>query len=102
MHQTLKAALISAPLLALTATAGLPRQLLRNDPKRPTDKIAADLGIEQAQFIACFASVEPAADHAPSGARQRANKAVLLPCLQKANPEITNARLDRVMDRYRP
>ncbi|PJE25652.1 hypothetical protein SAMN06297129_2576 [Pseudooceanicola antarcticus] len=69
---------------------------------RPTDLIAADLGIEEAQFVACFADVRPDPGHAPSGPRQRANKAVLLPCLQAANPAITNAALDRVMDRYRP
>ena len=73
-----------------------------NDPNRPTDLIAADLGVPEASFIACFAEVEPDAGFAPSGARQRANKAILLPCLQEANPAITNARLDAVMDSYRP
>ena len=34
--------------------------------------------------------------------RERANKAILLPCLQAANPSITNASLDAVMDKYRP
>lgn len=69
---------------------------------RPTDRIAADLGIPEETFIACFAHVRPDPAHAPSGATQRANKAVLLPCLQDANPAITNDALDTVMDRYRP
>ena len=69
---------------------------------RPTDQIAADLGIKEQVFVACFANVEPDRNHAPTGAHQKANKAVLLPCLQAANPEITNAALDAVMDRYRP
>lgn len=69
---------------------------------RPTDLIAADLEIEEAVFVTCFADVQPAKDKSPSGARQRMNKAVLLPCLQAANPAITNAALDAVMDRYRP
>jgi hypothetical protein len=69
---------------------------------RPTDLIAADLEIPEQAFIECFANVRPDPGHNPSGARQHANKAVLLPCLQKANPEITNAGLDAVMDRYRP
>jgi hypothetical protein len=76
--------------------------LADNDPNRPTDKIAADLGIEEQVFITCFLPVQPEPDKYPSGAEQRANKALLLPCLQKANPAITNEALDRVMDRYRP
>lgn len=70
--------------------------------ERPTDLVAADLGIEESEFIACFADVSPDKDHNPSGARQHANKAILLPCLQAANPAITNDMLDTVMDRYRP
>lgn len=72
------------------------------DPNRPTDRIAADLGIEEDVFIECFKPVNPEPDKYPSGQEQRANKAILLPCLQKANPAISNERLDRVMDRYRP
>ncbi|MEL7525544.1 MAG: hypothetical protein AAFN16_07235 [Pseudomonadota bacterium] len=72
------------------------------DPNRPTDRIAADLDIEEAVFIECFRPVTPEPDKYPSGQRQRANKAILLPCLQKANPAISNERLDRVMDTYRP
>ncbi|WFE88439.1 hypothetical protein K1718_20050 [Roseibium porphyridii] len=72
------------------------------DPNRPTDRIAQDLQIEEAVFIECFKPVNPAPDKYPSGAEQRANKAILLPCLQNANPAITNDRLDAVMDKYRP
>jgi len=70
--------------------------------ERPTDLIAADLGIAEQTFITCFAGVSPDSGHAPSGRTQRANKAVLLPCLQADNPDITNDALDTVMDRYRP
>lgn len=70
--------------------------------ERPTDLIAADLEIEEQVFIDCFSGVNPARNHSPSGARQRMNKSVLLPCLQKANPAITNDSLDTVMGRYRP
>jgi hypothetical protein len=69
---------------------------------RPTDKIAADLNVHEEVFIACFSDVRPDRNHAPSGAKQKANKAILLPCLQAENPEITNRLLDDVMDRYRP
>ena len=75
---------------------------LRHDPKRPTDQISADLGVTEEQFIACFWNVRPETNGKPSGAKQRENKAVLLPCLQEANPSITNAKLDQVMDKYRP
>ncbi len=69
---------------------------------RPTHLISADLGVTEATFIACFSGVSPDPDHDPTGATQQANKAVLLPCLQQANPDITNSALDIVMDRYRP
>jgi hypothetical protein len=76
---------------------------LSNDPKRPVDKISQDLGIEPQQFVACFDDVRPAGQgDRPTSERVHANKATLLPCLQKANPNITNEILDSVMDRYRP
>jgi len=75
---------------------------LRNDPNRPTDKISADLGVTEEQFIACFWNVNPEENGRPSGAKQRENKAILLPCLQEANASITNSKLDSVMDKYRP
>jgi hypothetical protein len=76
---------------------------MRDDPKRPVDKISSDLGISAEQFRQCFANVAPApAGQRPESERTHANKAVLLSCLQKANPAITNDSLDTVMDRYRP
>jgi len=90
---------------ALLVAAVLPAQgqtLLRADPNRPTDKIAADLGVAEQVFIDCFYNVTPAQGFEPDGEYQRANKAILLPCLQAANPAITNDGLDAVMDRYRP
>jgi hypothetical protein len=98
----MKRAILLAGLLAISATAAPAQSVLRVDPNRPTDLIAADLGIPEAVFVECFRNVNPDPDHDPSGATQRANKAILLPCLQKANPEITNDRLDTVMDHYRP
>ena len=88
-------------LLVLAVCFATPA-LADNDPNRPTGKIAADLGIKEAQFKECFMPVRPEPNKRPSGARQRSNKALLLPCLQKANPDITNELLDTVMDRYRP
>ena len=75
---------------------------LRNDPNRPTAAISADLGVTQDQFIACFWNVNPEENGKPSGVKQQANKAILLPCLQKSNASITNDQLDRVMDKHRP
>lgn len=83
---------------------GADPQMLRNDPKRPINEISRDLGITPKQFVECFNNVNPrpGGNRPESGERVQANKQVLLPCLQKANPSITNDSLDTVMDRYRP
>ncbi len=89
-------------LFITTAVANPP--VMKNDPKRPVNDISRDLGITPEQFVACFNNVNPT----PGGARPESiervhmNKSVLLPCLQEANPAITNESLDSVMDRYRP
>lgn len=90
------------PLFLFIALVAAQPALADNDPNRPTDRIAADLDITEVQFIECFKPVNPEPGKYPTGAQQRANKALLLPCLQAANPAITNDRLDAVMDRYRP
>ena len=78
--------------------------VLKNDPKRPVNEISRDLDVTPAQFVECFNNVNPTPGGArpESAERVHANKAVLLPCLQQANPAITNDSLDAVMDRYRP
>ena len=76
---------------------------LSDDPKRPVDKISRALNITKEQFRDCFRNVSPAQQGSrPTTERVHSNKAVLLSCLQKANPAITNDMLDTVMDRYRP
>jgi hypothetical protein len=86
---------------------GMPRPpeggVMRDDPRRPVDQISRDLGVSPDQFRACFNDVKPAPKGSLPGSNQKqANKAVLLGCLQRANPSITNGSLDQVMDRYRP
>lgn len=78
--------------------------ILKNDPKRPVGKISKDLGVSKEQFVECFSHVNPTpgGERPESAQRVHANKSVLLSCLQKANPSITNEFLDEVMDRYRP
>lgn len=85
-----------------SAFAAGPGQM-NNDPKRPVESIARSLDITAAEFVACFNDVNPAPKGTKaSGAREKSNKDILLPCLQAANPEITNAKLDQVMDAHRP
>ncbi len=99
----IRPAILSLAIATAALTSPLYAQdLNRNDPNRPSDKIAADLGVTESEFTACFWNVNPDMDHAPNGDTQRANKSILLPCLQQANPEISNDMLDTVMDRYRP
>jgi hypothetical protein len=90
--------------VAIPAFAQQPPPMLTNDPKRPVAAIARDLNVTQEQFVACFENVRPTPGGArpESQARVQTNKQVLLPCLQRANPAITNDKLDAVMDRYRP
>lgn len=77
--------------------------VMRDDPHRPVDQISRDLGVTPDQFRACFNDVNPAPQGSLPGSNQKhANKQVLLSCLQRANPNITNNSLDAVMDRYRP
>ncbi len=78
--------------------------VMKNDPNRPVKEISRGLGITSNQFIRCFNNVNPTPDGArpESSERVHSNKIVLLSCLQKANPAITNDSLDAVMDRYRP
>lgn len=79
------------------------RKLRLTTPKRPVDRIARDLNVKPEQFVACFNNVRPAPQGThPTEEQVHANKKVLLTCLQRANPEITNEKLDAVMDRYRP
>ncbi|MCJ8325245.1 MAG: hypothetical protein HRU29_11470 [Rhizobiales bacterium] len=71
--------------------------------QRPVDLIGPELGVTGAQFAKCFEAVNPAPrGTAPTKAREQANKAVLLPCLQAINPAITNDLLDSVSNKYRP
>ncbi len=89
--------------IVLIAAGAQAQPLLRNDPNRPVVAISHDLGVTPEQFVACFWNVNPAPrGTTPTAERQRANKAVLLACLQHANASITNDSLDAVMDRYRP
>ena len=95
---------LTLPLVSLsgTAFAASTPEVVLNDPNRPVTAVAAELGITPLQFATCFAGVTPARTALElTGQRERDNKAILLPCLQAINPDIDNARLDAVMDKYR-
>lgn len=71
--------------------------------RRPVELIGPELGVTGEQFAKCFEAVNPAPQGTePTAAREMANKAVLLPCLQAINPDITNDLLDSVSNKYRP
>jgi hypothetical protein len=96
--------ILALPLLTITGPAfavSTPEQVL-NDPNRPVEAVARELGVTPLQFATCFAGVTPARTEAElNGELERNNKAILLPCLQAFNPGITNDRLDQVMNKYR-
>lgn len=103
MNFTTKAALTFAAIAFTTGALAAGPAQFDNDPKRPVASIAAALDITPDQFVSCFSNVNPTpAGTKASGAREHANKNILLPCLQAANPSITNAKLDAVMDAHRP
>jgi len=92
------------PLLCLgsAAYAASTPQAVLDDPNRPVEAVAAELGVTPLQFATCFAGVTPARTAVElNDARETDNKAILLPCLRAINPGIDNDRLDAVMDRYR-
>jgi hypothetical protein len=89
--------------IVTSATMAWGQPVMRDDPKRPVAEISRDLGVTPEHFRSCFQDVRPAGrGDRPDGDRVHGNKAVLLPCLRRANPAITNDKLDQVMDRYRP
>jgi len=88
-------------LIALTPGSAFAYTSHNDLDKRPVEAIAGELGVAPETFVACFYNVVPDGDFNPSGAQQRSNKAILLPCLQKANASITNDQLDTVMNTYR-
>ncbi len=84
--------LVATGIVAIAASAQA-QPLLHNDPHRPVVAVSADLGVTPQQFVACFWNVRPAPKGtAPTAERQMANKAILLSCLQQANPSLTNDR----------
>ena len=63
--------------------------VLRDDSHRPVTSISRDLGITPDQFRRCFNDVHPAQQGTrPDPERVRANKSVLLACIQAGNPSI--------------
>jgi len=95
---------LALPLLCVSTAvfaASTPQAVL-DDPNRPVEAVAAELGVTPLEFATCFAGVTPARSAAElGGQRERDNKQVLLPCLQAINPALDNGTLDTVMDKYR-
>ncbi len=89
---------VAAYFFSLLSTAALADR----DPNRDVLCVSKQILVSKAEFEKCFDPVQPDQSHAPDGKRQRMNKAILLPCLQKANPGLTNRALDRAMDACRP
>jgi len=88
--------------LVCMSTLGVVDARADDDPNRDVACVSGQIGVTDAAFRACFLPVNPDPSHDPDGATQRANKAKLLPCLQKANPGLTNKALDMAMDACRP
>jgi hypothetical protein len=79
---------------------GASTALADNDPNRDVACVSEQIDVSEAAFRCCFLPVRPDPDHRPDGATQRANKAMLLPCLRA--PQLTNHALDMAMDACRP
>ncbi|MEH6631306.1 MAG: hypothetical protein V7776_10785 [Halopseudomonas aestusnigri] len=88
---------MSCSIIVLNSSAFADR-----DPNRDILCVTKQIKVTKAEFEKCFAPVKPDKSQAPDGKRQRINKAILLPCLQKANPTLTNRSLDQAMDACRP
>jgi hypothetical protein len=78
----------------LLSALGASMALADDDSNRDVACVSEQIGVTEAAFRTCFLPVRSDSDHDPDGATQRANKAKLLPCLQEANPQLTNAAMD--------
>ena len=96
-QQRQNADLRNVPADSVVFTGGYETDL--RDHGRPVALIAAALGVEPEVFRQAFSNVKPARGGAPSAARVRANKEVLMSALGKQG--ITNDRLDTVSNYYR-
>jgi hypothetical protein len=73
-------------------------EMVTDDPRRPVELIARDLGVTPEQFREAFKKVRPAArGERPTEAQREANHRILIEALG-VSPE----KLDAVMDNYRP
>ena len=100
--RTNAAALAALTVITVLAPSAASAYTSHNDlDKRPVVAIAGELGVAPDTFVACFFNVTPDKDFNPTSAEERANKAILLPCLQAENPRISNDQLDNVMNKYR-
>mgnify|MGYP007046916514 FL=1 len=72
--------------------------MLTDDPRRPVELIARDLGVTTKQFREAFKKVRPAPrGERPTEEQREANHRILIEALG-VSPE----KLDAVMDKYRP
>ena len=98
-HNRFQLVIITLSLFSILLS---PQAFADRDPNRDVLCATRQINVSKAQFEKCFEPVRPAKSHAPNGKRQRDNKALLLPCLQKANPQLANRALDKAMDACRP
>ena len=94
--------MIAAGLVLLAAGAEA-QTMSRGDAQRLVVAASHELGVSPWQLAGCFRDARGAVPATPdASARTQARDAVLLPCLQKANPAITAETLDAVIERHRP
>jgi hypothetical protein len=89
--------------LVLVAAGAEAQTMSRGEAQRLVMAASHDLGVSPWHFAGCFREARAAVPAgADASAREQARDAVLLPCLQKANPAITAETLTATIARYRP
>jgi len=103
MHVTASRLVIAAAIVVV-ASASAEAQPSRAEAQRIATAISQDLGVSLWTFAGCARGVSsaPQVAAATDEGRAEARRAVLLPCLQKANPAITADMLDAAIARHRP
>lgn len=93
--------ILTAAAIAIGFALPAVAQTSRAEWREAIPKIAADIGVSQDQMRSCLMAM-PRDRNASDEQRQKNRDEVLMPCLQKANPEVTPEMIRTAFETHRP